>query len=56
MVVDIRMPPTFTDEGARAARDLKTGCTRASACSLLSQHIETTHTIDLIPSPASDTS
>ena len=47
-VVDIRMPPTFTDEGARAARAIKEqrpGC----GVLLLSQHIETTHAIELVP-------
>jgi DNA-binding NarL/FixJ family response regulator len=48
VVVDIRMPPTFTDEGARAARELKRLHPDLGVL-MLSQHIETTHTIDLIP-------
>jgi DNA-binding NarL/FixJ family response regulator len=48
VVVDIRMPPTFTDEGARAARELKRLHPDLGVL-VLSQHIETTHTIDLIP-------
>jgi DNA-binding NarL/FixJ family response regulator len=48
VVVDIRMPPTFTDEGARAARELKQAHPDLGVL-VLSQHIETTHTIDLIP-------
>lgn len=48
VVVDIRMPPTFTDEGARAARELKQLYPDLGVL-VLSQHVETTHTIDLIP-------
>ena len=48
VVVDIRMPPTFTDEGARAARELKELHPNLGVL-VLSQHVETTHTIDLIP-------
>jgi DNA-binding NarL/FixJ family response regulator len=47
VVVDIRMPPTFTDEGARAARELKQLHPDLGVL-VLSQHVETTHTIDLI--------
>jgi DNA-binding NarL/FixJ family response regulator len=46
-VVDIRMPPTFTDEGARAARAIKD--TRPGIGVLvLSQHIDTTHAVGLV--------
>jgi DNA-binding NarL/FixJ family response regulator len=48
VVVDIRMPPTFTDEGARAAREIKRLRPDLGVL-VLSQHVETTHTIDLIP-------
>ena len=48
VVVDIRMPPTFTDEGARAARELKRLRPDLGVL-VLSQHVETTHTVDLIP-------
>ncbi|MCP2244205.1 response regulator transcription factor [Lentzea aerocolonigenes] len=47
VVVDVRMPPTFTDEGARAARALKES-RPALGVLVLSQHVETTHTADLI--------
>ena len=47
VVVDIRMPPTFTDEGARAARELKRPHPELGVL-VLSQHVETTHTIDLV--------
>lgn len=46
-VVDIRMPPTFTDEGARAARTVKQHHPDTGVL-LLSQHIETTHLVDLV--------
>jgi DNA-binding NarL/FixJ family response regulator len=46
-VFDIRMPPTFTDEGARAARDLK-AADQALGVLVLSQHIDTTHAVDLV--------
>lgn len=47
VVVDIRMPPTFTDEGAQAARLLKQTHPGLGVL-VLSQHIETTHAVDLI--------
>jgi len=47
VVLDIRMPPTFTDEGARAARDVKQEHPELGVL-LLSQHVETTHTVDLV--------
>ncbi|MET7401316.1 response regulator transcription factor [Dactylosporangium sp. NPDC005572] len=50
VVVDIRMPPTFTDEGARAARDLKRE-RPALGVLVLSQHVETTHTAGLLALP-----
>jgi DNA-binding NarL/FixJ family response regulator len=46
-VVDIRMPPTFTDEGARAARLIKANHPNIGVL-VLSQHIETTHAVDLV--------
>jgi DNA-binding NarL/FixJ family response regulator len=50
VVLDIRMPPTYSDEGARAARDLK--CRHPDTGVLvLSQHIETTHAVDLVGQP-----
>jgi DNA-binding NarL/FixJ family response regulator len=47
VVLDIRMPPTFTDEGARAARAIKEAHPEIGVL-LLSQHIETTHTVALV--------
>jgi DNA-binding NarL/FixJ family response regulator len=46
-VVDIRMPPTCTDEGARAARVIKEGRPEVGVL-VLSQHIETTHAVTLV--------
>ena len=46
VVLDIRMPPTYTDEGARAARELKRA-NPALGVLVLSQHVETTHTVEL---------
>ena len=46
-VVDIRMPPTFTDEGARAARAIKQQHPGVGVL-LLSQHIETAHAVNLV--------
>ena len=47
VVLDIRMPPTFTDEGARAARELKNMHPELGVL-VLSQHIETTHAVELV--------
>ena len=38
------MPPTFTDEGARAAREIKDAHPDVGVL-VLSQHIETTHAV-----------
>ena len=46
IVVDVRMPPTFTDEGARAAREIKERHPRIGVL-VLSQHVETTHAVTL---------
>jgi DNA-binding NarL/FixJ family response regulator len=46
-VLDIRMPPTFTDEGARAARVIKEQRPEVGVL-VLSQHIETTHAVTLV--------
>ena len=46
-IIDIRMPPDRTDDGARAARSLrKTHPTLGIV--LLSQHLETRHSIELV--------
>ena len=47
VVVDIRMPPTFTDEGARAAYEMKRSHPQVGVL-VLSQHIETSHAIELV--------
>jgi DNA-binding NarL/FixJ family response regulator len=47
VVLDIRMPPTFTDEGARAAREVKQADPELGVL-VLSQHIETTHAVELV--------
>jgi DNA-binding NarL/FixJ family response regulator len=47
VIVDIRMPPTFTDEGARAAREIKQRHPTMGVL-VLSQHVETAHTVDLV--------
>ena len=47
VVLDVRMPPTFTDEGARAARLVKEKRPDVGVL-VLSQHIETTHAVSLV--------
>jgi DNA-binding NarL/FixJ family response regulator len=47
VVLDIRMPPTFTDEGARAAKEIKETYPDLGVL-LLSQHIETSHAVALV--------
>ncbi|OAI41493.1 LuxR family transcriptional regulator [bacterium SCGC AG-212-C10] len=47
VVLDIRMPPTFTDEGARAAHELKSRRPMLGVL-VLSQHVETTHSVALV--------
>ena len=47
VVVDVRMPPTFTDEGARAAYEIKRSHPKVGVL-VLSQHIETSHAIELV--------
>jgi DNA-binding NarL/FixJ family response regulator len=46
-VVDIRMPPDRTDDGARAARELRRR-SPALGIVLLSQHLETRHSVELV--------
>jgi DNA-binding NarL/FixJ family response regulator len=48
-IVDIRMPPDRTDDGARAARTLRERH-RDLAIVLLSQHLETRHSVELVAS------
>ena len=47
VVLDIRLPPTHTDEGTRAAAEIK-AAHPAVGVLLLSQHVETAHTVDLV--------
>ena len=46
-VIDIRMPPDRTDDGARAARELRQQMPTLGIV-LLSQHIETRHSVELV--------
>jgi DNA-binding NarL/FixJ family response regulator len=46
VVVDIRMPPTFTDEGARAATGIKEMHPEVGVL-VLSQHVEESHAVAL---------
>lgn len=47
VVIDIRMPPTFTDEGAKAAGQIKEAHPEIGVL-VLSQHIETAHAVSLV--------
>ena len=51
IVLDIRMPPTFTDEGVTAARAIKVRRPDLGVL-LLSQHVETGPAADLLGRPA----
>jgi DNA-binding NarL/FixJ family response regulator len=46
-IIDIRMPPDRTDDGARAARTLRQA-DPLLAIVLLSQHLETRHSVELV--------
>lgn len=46
-IVDVRMPPQLTDDGARAARTLRERHPEL-AIVLLSQHVEARHSVDLV--------
>jgi DNA-binding NarL/FixJ family response regulator len=46
-VVDVRMPPDLTDDGARAARRIREAQPEV-AIVLLSQHVETKQSVDLV--------
>jgi DNA-binding NarL/FixJ family response regulator len=48
-IVDVRMPPDNTDDGARAARRLRESHPTLGIV-LLSQHIETHHSVELVGS------
>ena len=47
VVVDVRMPPTFTDEGTRAAEQIKAELPDLGVL-VLSQHVETKHAVSLV--------
>ena len=49
VITDIRMPPTFTDEGARAAGQIR-GRFPGVGVLVLSQHIETRFAVELVSS------
>ena len=51
VVLDVRMPPTHTDEGIRAAAELKAEMPNLGVL-VLSQHVETVHSVGLIEYPA----
>ena len=51
VVLDVRMPPTHTDEGIHAAAELKAAMP-ALGVLVLSQHVETVHSVGLIEYPA----
>lgn len=46
-IVDVRMPPDGTDDGARAARAIRAELPEV-AIVLLSQHVETKHSLELV--------
>ena len=46
-IIDVRMPPDGTDDGARAAKELR-GRLPELAIVLLSQHVETRHSVKLV--------
>jgi DNA-binding NarL/FixJ family response regulator len=48
-VIDVRMPPTLTDDGARAAQQLRARYPDLPMM-LLSQHIETRYSVELVAS------
>ena len=48
-IIDVRMPPDLTDDGARAARTVR-GLHPDLGIVLLSQHVETRHSVELVAS------
>jgi DNA-binding NarL/FixJ family response regulator len=47
VVLDVRMPPTFTNEGTRAAAEVKRQFPAVGVL-VLSQHVETVHAVPLV--------
>ena len=48
-IIDVRMPPDLTDDGARAARAVRAKHPKLGIV-LLSQHVETWHSVELVAS------
>jgi DNA-binding NarL/FixJ family response regulator len=48
-IVDVRMPPTYDDEGMRAAAEIRQAHPQTSVL-VLSQHIESRHAVELVSS------
>jgi DNA-binding NarL/FixJ family response regulator len=48
-IVDVRMPPTYEDEGMKAAAEIRRSYPR-TAVLVLSQHVESRHAVDLVGS------
>lgn len=48
-VIDVRMPPDLTDDGARAARELRRSHPSLGIV-LLSQHVDVRHSVELVTS------
>ncbi len=46
-VIDVRMPPTYTSEGVRAALDIRAGQPRVGVL-VLSQYVETVYALQLL--------
>ncbi|NJC69814.1 response regulator transcription factor [Planosporangium thailandense] len=46
-IIDVRMPPDHTDDGARAAREVRARWPQLGIV-LLSQHVETRHSVELV--------
>ncbi len=51
LITDVRMPPTMSDDGVRAARELRATRPRLPVL-LLSQHVETTQSTELVATGA----
>ena len=51
VVMDVRMPPTYTTEGLQAALELKAAAPDVGVL-MLSQHVESRHAIDLLSGSA----
>jgi DNA-binding NarL/FixJ family response regulator len=48
-IVDVRMPPTYEDEGMKAAAEIRRSHS-GTAVLVLSQHVESRHAVDLVTS------